>query len=1025
MPQPHGLNVGDQVAIGGSRYSAYECASENQPPYTTGACDVTRVGFFNIRTNTNFANGHVLYFKGGNLPTPLVENTPYYVVNFAPGGPYPANADKFQIAASPTGSPIVIPQFNPSGTQLVVEDRPLPQAIQDTMYVVSVPSPSTMELSATPGGPPTVWTQIPFSYNGGSRSAGFSFVKIAPVYNLTFDGIEVLTTPAERPLTYYPFQISNEAGNAAGENYNIQIFRSWIHGPDDQRDFPMCLLNIGGHDIEVGWSIFEGAYSTANDTQNIGFMSTRNVNIHNNELKGATEGMMSGGNFPWFAYQTNTTNITVTGNYIWKPINAYSGILAVYVSPSSFELLPRNSLAGGSDCSQTANNPNLEVQCFAYQGEGERCDPTSPPVSRFQWTQSAANSLFTVTGSSAGQEGDLYILNNALHMDYNYSGSVTCPAGVTCTFVPSPAFPPGSTRLGIAYIGDGIEYISGVPTGYGPNYFDSSTFYQENRNPWSKNLLESKYGDYWNIQGNVFSGQDNCDNGSTCQGPALQLTVGVNGSGNGDPVNYTASTSYSTISNNIFEHLSEGISGVGKSFAVNIGAAGLVYEWAGFGQSINNVVSNNLFIDIGSTGYGIPGSVVSTQDTQNWTIEHNTAVNAQIGFTANADQGINYNSNILVPYQSAAACGTCPATPGNACNCTSPAATSDPGAQVNLGYGSLPSVSGPGANGWCSMVSNGTVDAASSFNNNIVMNPSGFVYGTTPGVCGTPGVSYTTSTYMIAASTSGYSPSSLFVNGVNADATLPPNYCIDQTANYRLAPGIAALYSSADGSPIGANIDAIEALTGSEGDGVAQGTSSPIFSAAPTITRQPSPLNLSVAAGQPATFSIAAIGVPNPLFQWREMPPGGSFTAIPGATDPSYTIPQVSISSSGYQFECDVTNGVPADAVSHAVTLTVTGGMPSPVTLTPPTLIKIYPNPWRSDKHAAHPSITFDGLTVGTTIKIFTVSAHEVKELQTDGPKIVWDLTNNSGDKVASGVYLYLITDSQGDKVQGKVAVIK
>jgi len=48
-----------------------------------------------------------------------------------------------------------------------------------------------------------------------------------------------------------------------------------------------------------------------------------------------------------------------------------------------------------------------------------------------------------------------------------------------------------------------------------------------------------------------------------------------------------------------------------------------------------------------------------------------------------------------------------------------------------------------------------------------------------------------------------------------------------------------------------------------------------------------------------------------------------------------------------------------------------------------------------------------------------------VKELQTDGPKIVWDLTNNSGDKVASGVYLYLITDSQGDKVQGKVAVIK
>jgi hypothetical protein len=34
-------------------------------------------------------------------------------------------------------------------------------------------------------------------------------------------------------------------------------------------------------------------------------------------------------------------------------------------------------------------------------------------------------------------------------------------------------------------------------------------------------------------------------------------------------------------------------------------------------------------------------------------------------------------------------------------------------------------------------------------------------------------------------------------------------------------------------------------------------------------------------------------------------------------------------------------------------------------------------------------------------------------------------LTNDSGDKVGSGIYLYLITDGQGDKVRGKVAVIK
>ena len=79
----------------------------------------------------------------------------------------------------------------------------------------------------------------------------------------------------------------------------------------------------------------------------------------------------------------------------------------------------------------------------------------------------------------------------------------------------------------------------------------------------------------------------------------------------------------------------------------------------------------------------------------------------------------------------------------------------------------------------------------------------------------------------------------------------------------------------------------------------------------------------------------------------------------------------------------------------------------------------------RADKHAAHSSTTFAGLTIGTTIKLFTVSGHEVKELHTDGPNMAWDLSNNSGDKVASGVYLYVITDGQGDKVRGKIGIIK
>jgi hypothetical protein len=85
---------------------------------------------------------------------------------------------------------------------------------------------------------------------------------------------------------------------------------------------------------------------------------------------------------------------------------------------------------------------------------------------------------------------------------------------------------------------------------------------------------------------------------------------------------------------------------------------------------------------------------------------------------------------------------------------------------------------------------------------------------------------------------------------------------------------------------------------------------------------------------------------------------------------------------------------------------------------------RVYPNPWRSDKHAGK-NVIFANLPLSSTVKIFTVSGHLARDLGTVNGSVAWDLTNDSGDKVASGVYIYLITDSQGDKVKGKVAVIK
>jgi hypothetical protein len=88
--------------------------------------------------------------------------------------------------------------------------------------------------------------------------------------------------------------------------------------------------------------------------------------------------------------------------------------------------------------------------------------------------------------------------------------------------------------------------------------------------------------------------------------------------------------------------------------------------------------------------------------------------------------------------------------------------------------------------------------------------------------------------------------------------------------------------------------------------------------------------------------------------------------------------------------------------------------------------VKVFPNPWRIDRHSQIP-IKFEGLPLGSTVKLFTVSGHRVATLSSSGDpaSAQWMVTNNDGDMVASGVYLYVITDSAGQKSRGKVAIIK
>jgi len=86
--------------------------------------------------------------------------------------------------------------------------------------------------------------------------------------------------------------------------------------------------------------------------------------------------------------------------------------------------------------------------------------------------------------------------------------------------------------------------------------------------------------------------------------------------------------------------------------------------------------------------------------------------------------------------------------------------------------------------------------------------------------------------------------------------------------------------------------------------------------------------------------------------------------------------------------------------------------------------VRVYPNPWRGNQHAGKP-ITFDQMNGNSTVKIFTEDAHWVKTLQASSGSVTWDLTNDSGNKVASGLYLYLVSDGSGSSTKGKLAIIK
>jgi hypothetical protein len=114
------------------------------------------------------------------------------------------------------------------------------------------------------------------------------------------------------------------------------------------------------------------------------------------------------------------------------------------------------------------------------------------------------------------------------------------------------------------------------------------------------------------------------------------------------------------------------------------------------------------------------------------------------------------------------------------------------------------------------------------------------------------------------------------------------------------------------------------------------------------------------------------------------------------------------------------------DAVLAAHNQFMAAATPSPLAVTPGAAEtpRVFPNPWRVDRHRDQ-LISFDHLPPGSTVKLFTVSGHLVRTLPKSDSTVTWNLTNEKGEAVGAGLYVYLVNNDRGQSARGQLAIIR
>lgn len=227
-----------------------------------------------------------------------------------------------------------------------------------------------------------------------------------------------------------------------------------------------------------------------------------------------------------------------------------------------------------------------------------------------------------------------------------------------------------------------------------------------------------------------------------------------------------------------------------------------------------------------------------------------------------------------------------------------------------------------------------------------------------------------------------------------------------------------AVYSDANGSTVTGTTPTSGAITVTTGG--SGGLPTPVLNLPETL-----PVNADIQLANGASYTGAS-------FTWNVTEVPKSVIGFKGAGSLGVAMPVQAVSAvprlalatlnltpGRYVISVQATSGSQNSSMASAT-----------VNLAPVSLndVRAFPNPWRSDRHSGR-DITFDHLTTGSEVKIFTISGHSVRTLQaattSSGLAALWDLKNESGDMVASGIYVYSIKDAAGSKSKGKLAIIK